>query len=211
MPHFDPLPQWTERLTLRRLVGDDLSAFQAYRLDPIVGEYQGWAPMSDDQALSFLNQMNVAAALTPGEWFQIGIADRRSNTFIGDIGVCVSADELEAEIGFTLGRHHQGRGLAREAVGKAIGLVFDTTTVQRVVAVTDGRNNAARKLLSALGMADVRKQETIFRGEPCVEHTFALARERGVLEKAREGNALGACYATGHREDEPGHAPEIEI
>jgi len=185
----DPLPRRTERLTLRRLSRDDLSAFQAYRLDPVVGEYQGWSPMSDDQALSFLHEMNGAAALAPGEWFQIGIADRRSNTLIGDIGVCVSGNGLEAEIGFALGRPHQGQGLAREAVGEAIGLIFDATDVQRVVAVTDARNDPARKLLSTLGMAHIGEHQAMFRGEPCVEHTFALARKRRERRSPDEGAA----------------------
>jgi RimJ/RimL family protein N-acetyltransferase len=176
--HPDPLPRCTERVTLRRLHADDLPAFQAYRLDPLVGQYQGWSPMSDDEALSFLNDMNAAAALTPGEWFQIGIADRRSNTVIGDIGLCVAGDRQEAEIGFTLGRSHQGQGLAGEAVREAIELVFAATDVQRVLAVTDARNDRARKLVSALGMTRIRSQETIFRGETITEHTFALTRER---------------------------------
>jgi RimJ/RimL family protein N-acetyltransferase len=176
MTALDPVPRSTGRVTLRRLCTDDLRAFQAYRLDPIVGQYQGWSPMSDAQALSFLNEMNVAAALAPGEWFQIGIADRQSNTLIGDIGIRISGDGLEAEIGFTLGRRHQGQGLAREAVGEVVALVFEVTDVQRIVAVTDARNDSASKLLSMLGMARIGKQEAIFRGAPCVEDTFALAR-----------------------------------
>ena len=174
----DPLPRCTERVTLRRLNAGDLRAFQAYRLDPLVGQYQGWSPMSDDEALSFLNDMNAAAALAPGEWFQIGIADRLSNTLIGDIGVCVSGDTREAEIGFTLGRSHQGQGLAGEAVRAAIALIFDATDVQRVFAVTDARNGRARKLVLSLGMTQVRTQESVFRGETATEHTFALTRER---------------------------------
>jgi RimJ/RimL family protein N-acetyltransferase len=175
---LDPLPRWTERLTLRRLNAGDLPAFQAYRLDPLVGQYQGWSPMSDDEALSFLNDMNAATALAPGEWFQIGIADRQSNTLIGDIGVCVSGDRREAEIGFTLGRSHQGQGLAGEAVREAIAMIFDATDVQRVFAVTDARNGRARKLVSSLGMTQLRTQESIFRGETITEHTFALTREQ---------------------------------
>jgi RimJ/RimL family protein N-acetyltransferase len=181
--HLDPLPRSTERVTLRRLCRDDLSEFQAYRLDPVVGQYQGWSPMSDAHALSFLDEMNVAPALAPGEWFQLGIADRQSGILIGDIGVRISADGREAEIGFTLGRRHQGQGLAREAVGEVVALIFEVTEVRRVVAITDARNDAARKLLSSLRMAHVGRQEAIFRGEPCVEDTFSLCKAAGRVEK----------------------------
>ena len=164
-------------LTLRRLNAGDPPAFQSYRLDSRWSALR-LSPMSDDEALSFLNDMNAATALAPGEWFQIGIADRQSNTLIGDIGVCVSGDRREAEIGFTLGRSHQGQGLAAEAVREAIALVFEMTDVQRVFAVTDARNGRARKLVASLGMTHLRTQESVFRGETVTEHTFALTREQ---------------------------------
>jgi RimJ/RimL family protein N-acetyltransferase len=135
--------------------------------------------MSHDAARAFLNEMNVAEALLPGEWFQIGIAATDSNLLIGDIGVCVSKEETEAEIGFTLGRTSQGRGLATEAAAKAIEVVFGFTAVRRVVAIADARNAAAMKLLLALGMQRAETKQAIFRGEPCIEHTFVLARPSG--------------------------------
>ena len=42
---------------LRRLGVGDLAAFQAYRLDPELGRYQGWSPMSPAEATDFLSAM----------------------------------------------------------------------------------------------------------------------------------------------------------
>jgi len=181
-----------ERTALRRLRATDLGAFQSYRHDPAVGRYQGWLPMADDAALAFLEEMAAAPPFVPGEWFQIGIAERQGDALIGDIGVCVAADGAEAEIGFTLAAPAQGRGLAREAVRQAMALVFAVTGVQRIVAITDARNTAAIRLLDALGMPCVSSSEALFRGEPCVEHTFVLARpqETPTASRDRASNAV---------------------
>jgi len=175
-PQADPLPRATARILLRRLGVDDLPAFQAYRHDPEVGKYQGWSATPDDQARAFLAQMHAAAAFVAGEWFQVGISRRDSNLLIGDIGVCVAADGESAEIGFSLGKPHQGQGLAAEALHEAIALLFDVTGVSRIVAVTDARNAPAIALLIALGMRQAETKAAIFRGEACHEHTFTLAR-----------------------------------
>lgn len=172
----DPLPRAGDRVVLRRLRRDDLRAFQAYRHDPEVGRYQGWSPQPDAEAAAFLGEMAGVAIFPAGDWAQLAIADRATGALIGDVGVCVAADGGSAEIGFTLARASQGRGLAAEAVGAAIRLVFDRTEVARVVAVTDARNGAAIRLLERLGMRRVASAPATFRGEPCVEHTYVAPR-----------------------------------
>lgn len=179
-PRVDILPRLGSRFMLRRLAADDVAAFQAYRHDPELARYQGWSPMSDEEARAFLVAMTGAALLDPGSWTQIGIAEPASRRLIGDIGVCLAPDGRCAEIGFTLARHAQGRGVATEAVRAAIGLIFDSSgTVDRVIAVTDARNHASVRLLERVGMQRSQTRDAVFRGEPCVEHVYAVARGDG--------------------------------
>lgn len=173
------LPATGHRVSLRRLREEDLPNFQSYRLDPVVGRYQGWAATSDDEARAFLIAMSTSPAFPAGEWFQLAIAERQSDTLIGDIGVCVAGDGAEAEIGFTLSRPFQGKGLAREAVQLALMVVFLSTEVNRVFAITDARNIAAHNLLHALGLTRVESKAAIFRNEACIEYTYAIARHSG--------------------------------
>ena len=98
---------------LRRLAARDLHAFQAYRSDPEVGRLQGWVAQPDAEALAFLNEMSTAPLLAPGLWTQLGIADTATGELLGDIGLHLSADAREVEIGFSLARSAQGRGLGR--------------------------------------------------------------------------------------------------
>src|SRR5512145_3500539 len=134
-PMTEPLPRVAQRITLRRLALADLARFQHYRHDPIVGQYQGWSPLDDTHALAFLRDMQTAPLLCPGAWCQLGIADRATGELIGDVGVCIAADSGYAEIGFTLGRESQGRGLATEAVREAIGFILEHTSVQTIIAI----------------------------------------------------------------------------
>jgi ribosomal-protein-alanine N-acetyltransferase len=175
----DPLPRWGDGIVLRRLSISDLAAFQAYRSDAELGRYQGWAPMQDEQALAFLAEMSEVALLRPGEWSQIGIAQPQQPDLIGDIGLHLAEDAQHAEVGFTLARPAQGRGLATAAVREALRLVFERTSVERVLGITDARNHASVAVLERVGMRRQDTRNAIFRGEPCVECVYALARDGG--------------------------------
>ncbi len=175
------LPRAATRILLRRLQASDLADFQAYRCDPAVALYQGWKTTSDAEALAFLNDVNKADLFPLGAWCQIAIAQRSDDRLIGDIGIFLSADGDEAEIGVSLSRQSQGNGLAREAVGEAIKLVFDHTNAHRVIGITDARNLPSIRLLQRLGMTKVEELETVFEGEPCTEYVFALSRDAAGL------------------------------
>lgn len=161
---------------LRRLELADLSSFQAYRCDPNVGEFQGWDSQSDDEAARFIQDMSDVDLFPRGAWVQLGIADRSTDELIGDVGICVSADGEEAEIGFTVAPRAQGSGLGTEAVREVIGLIFDRTDVSRVVAVTDARNVRAHRLVLRAGFQKIKSLNTVFREEPCIEYVWAISR-----------------------------------
>ena len=172
----DPLPRATGRIVLRRLALVDLPAFQAYRGDEQVGLYQGWKPQSDLEASQFIVEMSQAPLFRRDGWVQLGIADRRTNTLIGDVGIHVSADVETAEIGFTLDVAAQGAGLGTEAVREAIALVFELAPVAQIVAVTDARNLPSVRLLERVGMRKIETTTAMFRGEPCTEYIYAITR-----------------------------------
>ena len=171
------LPRTCDFFVLRRLSPGDLTDFQAYRSDPQVGLFQGWTPLSNDEALSYLAEVESAPLLAPGHWTQIAIASIETDRLIGDLGLFVSADQSLAEIGFTLAPRSQGRGLATSAVLAAIELLFERTSVQRILAITDARNTPSIRLLVRVGMSLVSTAEVVFRGEPCTESTYALVRQ----------------------------------
>lgn len=173
------LPCTAGRVVLRRLAAGDLASFQAYRHDAVIGLYQGWMPEPDAQALAFIETMASTALFAPGAWFQVGIADERTDRLIGDIGWCVATDGASAEIGFSLCAQSQGQGLATEAVGAALRLLFAHTGVASVIGITDARNTASVRLLERLGMRRTATASAVFRGAACTEHHFVASRPEG--------------------------------
>lgn len=170
------LPMSGERVRVRHLRETDLDAFQHYRRDPALAKFQGWTGLDDNAALAFLREMSIVKGFNRGEWTQLGIAHAEDDSLIGDIGIYLDGSGEYAEIGISLARSAQGHGFAREAASIALELVFATPTVHRVLAITDARNERSIKLWLRLGMRLVRTQEVEFRGEPCVEHVYALER-----------------------------------
>lgn len=170
------LPRAGAGVVLRRLRVSDLAEFQGYRSDAELGRYQGWSAMSDQEALAFLCDVQHEPLFQPGAWMQIGIAEPGNLALLGDVGLFLSADSTEAEIGFTLARAAHGRGLATAAVRAALQLVFDATSARRVLGITDARNHASVRLLERVGMRQIEQREVEFRGERCTEWVFAVER-----------------------------------
>jgi RimJ/RimL family protein N-acetyltransferase len=175
----DPLPRIAKDVVLRRLAASDLPAFQSYRHDPQVALYQDWKAVPDAQAHAFLTEMSSNELLLPGTWSQIGIAEPGSARLAGDIGLFLAGDGRHAEIGFTLARESQGRGLGTMAALEAIKLVFELTEADRVLGITDARNAPSIRLLLRAGMRLAESRDAIHREQRIVEHIYAISRQQG--------------------------------
>jgi RimJ/RimL family protein N-acetyltransferase len=178
------LPQIAQRLTLRRFAHSDLARFLAYRHDPQIARFQGWSMLSYNEAQSFISEMRTVEIGILGEWFQIAIAHKQSNLLLGDIGMKIYAENPTiVEIGFTLGRKEQGKGYAQEAVQALINSLFEFGNIDKIVGITDMRNQPSVNLLIRLGMNLVRSDEVEFKGELCIEQTFEIGRKDWLLSQ----------------------------
>ena len=183
VPQLDRLlPIAHDGTVLRRFRPDDLSRFHDYRSDAVLATYQGWSVMSADEARRFVERMAAEASLPRGDWVQLAVADAENDRLLGDVGIHVDADGHAAEIGFTLCRQAQGRGHAVRAVRSALALIFASTAVERVRAVTDARNAPSMRLLERTGFAREAERQAFFKGERCTEFVYVCRRgapERG--------------------------------
>ncbi|MBL8514419.1 MAG: GNAT family N-acetyltransferase [Betaproteobacteria bacterium] len=161
---------------LRRLRAQDLARFHAYRSDSLVGRYQGWSPMDRDEALEFIHQVNAGPLFVGGQWSQVAVAMADSDELVGDIGLFVTENAEEGEIGFTLSPDATGKGYATRAVQEVIRLLFECTRVQRIIGVSDARNTPSVRVLERAGMTHVESRETRFKGEACTEWVYAIRR-----------------------------------
>jgi len=150
----------TPRLRITALTPLDAPALFAYRGDPQVLRFQGFAPQRVEDAEAFIASTLHHSLEEPGQWCQLAVRLEQTDELIGDLGVKRLAHEpRQAEIGFTIAPAHQRRGFALEATSALLEHLFCEREVHRVVASVDPDNAASRALLSRLGM----RQEAHFR------------------------------------------------
>ena len=172
-------PILTERLSIRRLeLGDADSMFQ-YRSDPMISRYQNWEPDSVGEVRTFIAGLVEIGVDTPGRWYQLGLFVRDSGEMAGDCGINVQAhDPRQVEIGITLARAFQGRGLATEALKAVLGYLFTTLGKHRVYGSVDPKNAQSQALLERVGMRrEAHFVESLwFKGAWADDVVFAMLR-----------------------------------
>lgn len=169
-----------QRVILRAFTDVDLPIFLAYRNDPEVARYQSWETTSEAEARDFIQEQKDAQPGRPGAWFQIAIELKETSKLIGDCALKILADDArQAELGFTLSRAYQGRGLAFEAISGILDYVFKTLGLHRVIAIADCENLASVALLERLGMRREGHfiQNTWFKGKWGDEYLYAILGE----------------------------------
>jgi RimJ/RimL family protein N-acetyltransferase len=166
----------TPRLVLRRFEAGDAPVLAAYRSDPDVARYQSWeAPVSLAAATDLVRSSAAGDPEAPG-WFQYAVSLRSSPEPIGDVGVCLHGNGMQADIGFTLAPKYQGHGYATEAVQRVVEHLFRDRGLHRVSAECDARNVRSARLLERVGFRREghRIANTWIKGEWTDEFLFGL-------------------------------------
>ena len=180
MPRMDFVNLETARLILRHFTDADLVPFMAYRNDPDVARYQGWERISEAEAHTFIAEQKLVQPGVPGQWFQIAITLKETGTLVGDCALKIDEhDERQTEIGYTLARAYQGKGIAAEAVSRVLDYAFRTLELHRVIAVTDCENTASVTLLERLGLRREGHfiQNVWFKGKWADEYLYAVLQD----------------------------------
>jgi RimJ/RimL family protein N-acetyltransferase len=171
----------TERLRLRRFRPEDAVAFAAYRSDPEIARFQSWdVPYPQERAAALIAEFGADDPGAPG-WFQYAVELATEGTLIGDVGVNLDDNLMQAEIGFTLAAAYQGHGYALEAVRGMLDHLFTERGLHRVAAECDARNVRSARLLERAGfrLEGHRVASTWLKGEWTDDLLFGLlARDR---------------------------------
>jgi len=162
---FEPIR--TAHLLLRPLQRDDAAAMFRYRADPEVARYQSWRPRSLAEIKRFIERNAAQAALAPDTWYQIGIS-APDGTLAGDIGIHVTDEGRQVELGITLEPAAQRRGFATEALTALLDRLFRELGKHRVFASVDPRNHRSVALMERLRF----RAEGHFRSSLYIDHEW---------------------------------------
>jgi RimJ/RimL family protein N-acetyltransferase len=166
----------TARLVLRRFRESDAATLAAYRSVPDVARYQSWeAPYPLEDALRMARDMAAGDPTRPG-WFQYAITLRPGGSHIGDVGVNLHENLMQADLGFTIDPRHQGQGYGTEAVRGVLARLLGEQGLRRVSAECDARNTASAALLRKVGFTQegLRQRYTWIKGEWTDDLLFGL-------------------------------------
>ena len=179
------------RLILRRFRDADLAPFLAYLNDPQVARYQSWESYTEQQAREVIEKQKKASPGIPGLWFTFALELKESATLIGHVALKMLEDR-QAEIGFTMARSAQGKGLAHEGTACVLDYVFTKLKLHRVIAIADCDNERSLALLGRLGL---RREghfiENIwFKGSWGSEYLYAILRKEWLARHGAPDSSL---------------------
>ncbi len=157
----------TERLVLRRFRPADAESLAAYRSDPAVARFQSWEADYPLRKARYAVESMAAADPTQPGWFQYAVELTAGRAHIGDVGVNLHDNLMQAEIGYTLAPQWQGHGYATEAVRAVLDHLFRVRGLHRVSAECDARNTASARVLERTGFhrEGLLRQHTWIKGE----------------------------------------------
>ena len=154
MPGVGPsFPLRTARLDLRPHRPEDLDDLLRFHSDPEVVRFVPW-PVRDRAATeeTLRTKLQQGSWREPGQWMVLAVELRATSTVIGEVLLKhVSDTDRQGELGFALGREHQGRGYAEEAARELLRVGFEELGLHRVVAICIEENEASAGLLQRLG------------------------------------------------------------
>jgi RimJ/RimL family protein N-acetyltransferase len=160
---FEPIV--TERLLLRRSMAEDAEQISAYRSDPNVNRYQGWARTDPDGVRAEIEEMAARAPGDPG-WVQFSVVERDTGRLVGDVGLSPAEGEPGVvKVGYTIAPAFQGAGYATEAVRALVDYAFGHLGAEVVRAHASGANTASHRVAEKVGMRLVERFKRTDGGE----------------------------------------------
>jgi RimJ/RimL family protein N-acetyltransferase len=176
----------SDRLRVRRFEPGDAEALAVYRSDPDVARYQSWgASFSLESANELIAEYAGEHDDGPG-WYQWAVERVDHPGIVGDIGVNLQHDRMQAVIGYTIARAFQGRGYATEIIARLLDHLLVERGLHRVTAECDTRNQASIRLLERLGLRREGhlRSSTWINGEWCDDYIYAMLRDEWVRARA---------------------------
>ncbi len=147
---------WTEQLILRKARPEDAEALHRYLgTDPAMAQYTGWNPYATLATAQKTVRRSIAGY--DDERFYSWVMEI-DDVVVGTIGAYEHQDD-RIEVGFSIVRGWQGRGLATEALRKVLEYLTENEGIPCVIARCASENTASRRVLEKAGMRLVHAEK----------------------------------------------------
>ena len=166
--NFTPFPILeTERLILRRVDNNDVGEIFSMRSN---AETMKYIPRpfvtNNEEALAHIALLD--SGLEKNEAINWAITFKGENKLLGIIGFYrTKFEDYRSEIGYMLLSENHGKGIASEAVERALDYGFNKMNLHSIEAIIDPRNKESERVLLKNGFVKEGhiKENTFFNGE----------------------------------------------
>lgn len=173
----------TERLILRPLSVKDIEEVYEYNTDYEVVKYMYELSVKPgelfpkEKTIAFLKGCDEEWKKEKPSYYEFGVLEKSTNSFIGNICAYLNEDFSEAELGWSFNRKYHGKGYCTEAAFMMKKFVFETLKVKKIIARCDERNVPSRRVMEKIGMKLLWKngfRRYPLTGEESTEAMFIL-------------------------------------
>jgi ribosomal-protein-alanine N-acetyltransferase len=179
----------TPRLILRPFTLDDAANHARIYAKPEVTRYLSRGPFLGEEAA---RRSRASLNLFIDHWKEHGfgvwaVIDRATGALIGQCGLKYLPDSPEVEILYALDTPYWGQGVATEAAAAALRHGFESTRLERIVAVAMPEHRRSHRVMEKLGMTYEGMVE-VYGGIRAV--LYAISRA-AFLRRATSGASAG--------------------
>ena len=146
----------TNRLSLVPLGPQYLESTHKYASDLEITKYMVHLPNTViSETKEFLDRVQEEWQKSNPEFYEFAIL--LNNSHVGAVSIYINKDNLEAELGWIIGREYWGYGYAAEAAREIISFATLELKVRRFIAHCDSENVNSYRVMQKLGMTLVNK------------------------------------------------------
>ena len=142
----------TERLYAREFNIDDVDANFAYSGDAENTVFMDWGPESREGIEKFIHSCLKSQITDPRLNYDFAVCLKETGELIGAVGLYLTENRLQGELGYIFNKRFWGRGFASEAANGMLRFGFLGLDLHRIYAKCDSENTASESVMKRIGM-----------------------------------------------------------
>lgn len=148
----------TSRLLLRPLSAKDIEDVYEYNSDYEVVKYMYELSVKPgevfpkERTLEFLKSCDEEWKKENLDFYEFGVVEKESGSFIGNICVYLDEKHEEGELGWTFNRKFHSKGFCTEAALRMKEFCFENLKLNKIIARCDERNIPSRRVMEKIGL-----------------------------------------------------------
>ena len=142
----------TERLYAREFVRADADDVFEYAGDVDNTGFLPFSPESFEDVVCFIESRLAKQIESPRRVYDLVLCLKETDEMIGAMGLYLTEDMKQADLGYALKKKHWRRGYASEAASGFLRFGFLGLDLHRITARCDDMNTASYRLMESIGM-----------------------------------------------------------